>query len=76
MNNDRRKELNKGLALLQEAFSILELARDEEGYTFENMPENLQGSERGQRTEEAYGQLENACCLIEEAIGECENAVE
>ena len=76
MNNDRRKELNKGLALLQEAFSILELARDEEGYTFENMPENLQGSERGQRTEEAYGQLESACCVIEEAISECESAAE
>jgi hypothetical protein len=76
MNNDRRKEINKVVALLQEALSILEVARDEEGDTFNNMPENLQGSERGQRTEEAYGQLENACCLIEEAIGECENAVE
>ena len=58
MNNDRRKEINKAIGLLQEALSILETARDEEGYTFENMPENLQNSERGQQTEEAYNQLE------------------
>jgi hypothetical protein len=76
MNNDRRKEINKAVALLQEALNILETARDEEGDTFNNMPENLQSSERGQKTEEAYGQLENACCVIEEAISDCENAAE
>jgi poly-gamma-glutamate capsule biosynthesis protein CapA/YwtB (metallophosphatase superfamily) len=76
MNNDRRKEINKAIGLLQEALSILEVARDEEGDTFNNMPENLQSSERGQKTEEAYGQLESACCVIEEAISECESAAE
>jgi hypothetical protein len=47
MNNDRRKEINKAIGLLQEALNILEVARDEEGDTYNNMPENLQSSERG-----------------------------
>lgn len=76
MNNDRRKEINKAIGLLQEAFSILEIARDEEQEYYENMPENLQSSERYQKAEDAYNQLESACSLIEEAIGECENAAE
>ena len=76
MNNDRRKEINKAVALLQEALSILETARDEEGDHFNNMPENLQSSERGTKAEEAYGQLENACCNLEEVISDCENAAE
>jgi hypothetical protein len=76
MNNDRRKEINKAIGLLQEALSILETARDEEGYTFENMPENLQNSERGQQTEEAYNQLEEACCNLEEVITSSEFAAQ
>lgn len=76
MNNDRRKEINKVVALLQEALSILEMARDEEGDTFNNMPENLQNSERGQKAEEAYGQLEDACSSLEDVISNCENAAE
>ena len=76
MNNDRRKEINKAIALLQEALSILETARDEEGDYFNNMPENLQSSERGQKAEEAYGYLEDACCNLEEVISNCENAAE
>jgi hypothetical protein len=76
MNNDRRKEINKAVALLQEALNILETARDEESDTFNNMPENLQNSERGQKAEEAYGQLEYACCNLEQVISDCENAAE
>lgn len=76
MNNDRRKEINKAVSLLQEAMSILETARDEEGYTFNNMPENLQNSERGQLSEQAFGYLEEACCSLEEVISAAENATE
>ena len=76
MNNDRRKEINKAVALLQEALSILETARDEEGDTFNNMPENLQSSERGQASEEACGNLEDACCTLEEVISSAENAAQ
>lgn len=76
MNNARRKEINKAISLLQEALSILEAARDEEGDTFDNMPENLQNSERGQMTQEAFGYLEEGCCSLEDVISSCENATQ
>lgn len=76
MNNERRNQINKAVSMLQEALSILEVARDEEGDTFNNMPENLQGSERGQKCEEAFGYLEEACYNLEETIGVCESSCE
>jgi hypothetical protein len=76
MNNQRRKELNKAIGLMQEALAIIETARDEEGDFFENMPESLQDTERGQKAEETYGNLEEACGYLQDVISSIENAVE
>lgn len=76
MNNDRRKEINKAVSLLQEALSILENARDEEQDYYDNMPENLQGSDRGQTAEQAASNLDDACSSLEEVISYAENAAE
>ena len=76
MNNDRRKEINKAIALMQEALSIIETARDEEGDYYDNMPENLQDSPRGQAAEQSYGFLEDAYCTLEDAINAAESSME
>lgn len=76
MNNDRRKKINKAIALMQESLSILETARDEEGDYFNSMPENLQSGERGQAAEQSYGYLEDACCNLEDVISTAENSLE
>jgi hypothetical protein len=67
MNGQRRKEISKAIALLQQAdellkqaAEILEFERDGEQETFDNMPESLQGSDRGDRAQEAISALENA----------------
>lgn len=75
MNNDRRKEINKAISLLQEAMSILEATHSEEQEYYDNMPENLQSSERGESAEMAADNLYNACVSVEEAIVSAENAV-
>jgi hypothetical protein len=76
MNNDRRKQINKAVALMQEALSILETARDEEQEYYDNMPEGLQGSERGEAAEQAVSNLEDACSNLEDAISSAESAAE
>ena len=48
MNKARRKEIARAIELMEQAREILEAVRDEEQETFDNMPESLQGSERGE----------------------------
>lgn len=76
MNKNRRNELAEWIRKVQEwaAFgeelkSELEnICSDEQDY-FDNMPENLQGSQRGM-------DAENAIDVMNEAIGYMENAIE
>lgn len=76
MNNARRKEINRVVGTLQEALAELESLRDEEQDYFDNMPENLQGSERGSAAEQAASNLSEACSGIEEAISSAESSME
>ena len=60
MNDARRKEIQRALTLIGEAKGILELALSQEQDDLDNMPEDLQGDEAGQRAEEAVEALERA----------------
>lgn len=53
MNAARRKEIGKAVQLLEDAKNILEYVCDEEEEAFDNMPESLQESERGEAMAEA-----------------------
>lgn len=68
MNNARRKEIVKAESLLSEALAILETCADDEREAFDNMPEGLQASERGQAAESAADALERARDSTQEAI--------
>lgn len=65
MNKDRRKQLQEALEKLEEARYIIESVCAEEQEAFDNMPESLQASDRGQRMEESISQLESADSDIE-----------
>ena len=60
MNKARRKEIARAIELMEQAREILESVRDEEQEAFDNMPESLQGSERGEAMEEYIYTLEEA----------------
>ena len=67
MNNERRARLRKLGEQIQELTSTVselsqeaEAIRDEEQEAFDNMPESLQQGERGQASEAAISQLEDA----------------
>lgn len=49
MNNPRRKELEKALELLGQARDIIETCYDEESDAFDNLPESIQESDRGEK---------------------------
>lgn len=73
MNNNRRKDINKAIDLLtkiqadwQEALDLIGTAADEEQEYFDNMPESLQGSDKGQGAESAAGMLTEVKDAMEE----------
>ena len=68
MNNKRRKEISKISSILEDAKSRLSTVIDEEQEDFDNMPESLQGSERGCESEEALDSMNDALDSIESAI--------
>ncbi len=75
MNALRRKELNAIYNLITEARDRLEAVKDEEEY-MDNMPENLQGSERYERAEEVVGMLESTIDTLDLALDDIEEAAQ
>lgn len=73
MNKNRRKEIREQIKSLEIIKGKLEsILSDEENY-FENMPENLQGSMRGEQSEEVIDimyevidTLQSVCESLEE----------
>ena len=68
MNAQGRKEIAKYIASLEEIKDKLDSMMDEEQDKFDNMPEGLQESERGEAMQEAIEQLETACDNLDEVI--------
>lgn len=76
MNKQRRKELNEIISKLESLRDDLECLQGEEQDYYDNMPENLQCSERGERAEEAVSSLEDALYNIDSAIDSINEAIE
>ena len=58
MNRIRRKELAEIISLIEEARERLEAVRDDEQEAFDNLPESIQYSERGETMEEYISTME------------------
>jgi hypothetical protein len=81
MNKDRRKQIagvdsliGRIREMLEEAKSEAESARDDERDYFDNMPESLQGGEKGERASAAADALDELVSALEEADSALENA--
>lgn len=61
MNNTRRKSLRKSIYYLDLAREIIDTCNDEESDYRDNMPENLQDSDK-------YNAADEACDAMDEAI--------
>ena len=68
MNKNRRKVIAEVKDILEYASSNLEVIRDEEKESFDNLPEGIQESERGEKMSECIECLEAAIDNISDAI--------
>ena len=75
MNDARRKEIQRALTLIGQAKDILVVATTQEQDDYDNMPEDLQGDEAGQRAEDVVDALERAAMFCDDAITACEEAI-
>ncbi len=76
MNNARRKKLNTILEQIVEIHNALEEIKDEEQEYFENIPENLQSSERYEKAENAVAALEDALAMFDDIADNIDTALE
>lgn len=76
MNAERRKQIDKARALLEEAKEILEVCQSDEQDYFDSMPENMQGGDKGQAAEAAADALGEAVNSCDEALSNIDTATE
>ena len=76
MNAKRRAAIQRIIDKIEELRSDIEALRDEEQEAFDNLPESLQYSEKGERMEEAVSQLEYSDYSLQEAIDYLTEAIE
>lgn len=75
MNKDRRKRLEKIVATLQDAMAELEYIKDEEQEAFDNLPESLQYSEKGETMEEYVDDIDSVISDLDSLIESIEDIV-
>lgn len=73
MNNKRRKEISKVVDTLTEISQTLSILAEEENEAFDNLPESLQESSRGDDMQEWIDRLEGSQATIDEVIDELSN---
>ena len=76
MNKLRRKTLQKIFDQLSDLREEIEAVKEEEDESRENMPENLQGSERYEQSETASSNMDEAMEYISSACDSLESVLE
>ena len=76
MNKQRRATLNQISELISNVYEDLESCKDQEEEYRDNMPENLQGSERYEKADNAVNMLEEALESLQQAMDNIEEVVE
>ena len=73
MNNKRREKIAGSIKLLENVKNILQEVLDEEQLAFDNMPENLQYSIRGEEAQEAIDYISEAIECLDNAVEQLES---
>ena len=66
MNKSRRTRIDKLIERIDDLMSDLDLIREEEQEAYDNLPESIQDSERGESMYDAIDNLESAYSSLEE----------
>lgn len=76
MNKQTRKKLSEIIETLQEQQSAISEIADEEQDKADNMPENMQMSDRHDEFEEIASMLTDASDSLEDVIGQIQEAID
>ena len=77
MNKQRRKAIESATGKIRDLLAELETLRDEEEEEYrDNIPENLQGSERYEKADECVDELTEAIDTIESSLDDIDNIIE
>lgn len=76
MNKQRRKAIDNVTGKIRDLLVDLETLRDEEEEYRDNIPENLQGSERYEQADECVDGLTEAIENIESALDDIDGLIE
>jgi len=74
MNKQRRKDIDTIIQTLEEIREQIQFVLEEEQEYLDNIPENLQNSERYETAQTAVSELEEADGSIDDIIEHLENA--
>ena len=75
MNKQRRKRIEEVTGKMRDLLTEIEIARDEEEEYRNNIPENLQGSERYEKTEEYCDGLNEFIDTLESAFEDLDTLI-
>lgn len=76
MNKTRRKAIEDIIAQLEEQKSAIETAQEEEQEAFDNLPESIQYSERGDAMGEYVTDLEQAASDLDDVISSLQDIID
>lgn len=76
MNKDRRARIQALINKLEDIREDIDFIKDEEQEYYDNMPENFQMGEKGDKAQEAIDNLDYAYSSIEEVVEYLEEALE
>lgn len=76
MNKQRRKELERIADLLSECMSGLESVKEEEQEAYDNLPESLQYSEKGEQMQEYADDIDYAISDLDQVISSINEIIE
>lgn len=76
MNNARRKAIEEAIAILEGAKETLESIRDEEQECYDNLPEGIMYSERGEAMSENCDDLDSATTDLEDIIDRLQDIID
>lgn len=76
MNNQRRKAILDLIEWAEDLKAEIEDVWELEQDYYDNIPENLQNSERGENSQEAISALDDALSSLDDCISSLENCIE
>jgi len=75
MNKQNRKELERAIYLISEGMEIITSIKEAEEEKYDNLPEGIQESERGEQFQENIDELDTAASDLESTIETIENVI-